>query len=84
MQELNIGGSLVASAVEEACGTSRLKVREMYNDLGDLGRDLSYCNLLIYSLRLFHLSKCLLCLKVMLLKHSDKHRRYLPLLRRFS
>ncbi|PON77470.1 DNA ligase, ATP-dependent [Parasponia andersonii] len=35
--ELNIGGSLVTSALEEACGTSRSKVREMYNDLGDLG-----------------------------------------------
>ena len=37
-QELNLGGSLVASALEEACGTSRSKIREMYNDLGDLGR----------------------------------------------
>ncbi|EXC20557.1 DNA ligase 1 [Morus notabilis] len=35
--ELNIGGSLVASALEEACGISRSKIREMYNDLGDLG-----------------------------------------------
>ncbi|XP_030507869.2 DNA ligase 6 isoform X1 [Cannabis sativa] len=36
-KELNIGGSLVTSALEEACGTSRSKLREMYNDLGDLG-----------------------------------------------
>jgi hypothetical protein len=37
MQELNIGGSLVTTALEEACGTNRLKIREMYNKLGDLG-----------------------------------------------
>lgn len=37
-QELNIGGSLVTSALEDACGTSRSKIREMYNELGDLGR----------------------------------------------
>ncbi|XP_062107460.1 DNA ligase 6-like isoform X2 [Humulus lupulus] len=36
-KELNIGGGLVTSALEEACGTSRSKLREMYNDLGDLG-----------------------------------------------
>ncbi|OMO51447.1 hypothetical protein COLO4_37657 [Corchorus olitorius] len=36
-QELNIGGSLVTSALEEACGTNRSKIREMYNDIGDLG-----------------------------------------------
>ncbi|OMO55604.1 DNA ligase, ATP-dependent [Corchorus capsularis] len=35
--ELNIGGSLVTSALEEACGTNRSKIREMYNDIGDLG-----------------------------------------------
>ncbi|XXG83806.1 hypothetical protein AAC387_Pa10g1480 [Persea americana] len=35
--ELNIGGSLVSSALEEACGTNRSKIREMYNNLGDLG-----------------------------------------------
>ncbi|CAK8542670.1 unnamed protein product [Lathyrus sativus] len=35
--ELNIGGSLVTTALEEACGTNRLKIREMYNKLGDLG-----------------------------------------------
>lgn len=37
MQELNIGGSLVTSAIEEACGTNRSKIRDMYNRLGDLG-----------------------------------------------
>ncbi|GAY43819.1 hypothetical protein CUMW_077510 [Citrus unshiu] len=35
--ELNIGGSLVTSAIEEACGTNRSKIRDMYNRLGDLG-----------------------------------------------
>ncbi|XP_021862658.2 DNA ligase 6 isoform X3 [Spinacia oleracea] len=35
--ELNIGGSLVASALEEACGINRAKIREMYNNFGDLG-----------------------------------------------
>ncbi|RWR93909.1 DNA repair metallo-beta-lactamase [Cinnamomum micranthum f. kanehirae] len=35
--ELNIGGSLVSSALEEACGTNRSKIREMYNNIGDLG-----------------------------------------------
>ncbi|KAF3443459.1 hypothetical protein FNV43_RR13141 [Rhamnella rubrinervis] len=40
--ELNIGGSLVTSAVEEVCGASRSKIREMYNDLGDLGRNMSF------------------------------------------
>lgn len=37
MQELNIGGSLVTTALEEACGTNQLKLREMYNKFGDLG-----------------------------------------------
>lgn len=36
-QELNIGGSLVTAALEEACGTNRLKIREMFNKFGDLG-----------------------------------------------
>ncbi|KAK7340918.1 hypothetical protein VNO77_21636 [Canavalia gladiata] len=36
-KELNIGGSLVTSALEDACGTNRLKIREMYNKFGDLG-----------------------------------------------
>ncbi|GAB2301757.1 hypothetical protein Dimus_035783 [Dionaea muscipula] len=35
--ELNIGGSLVTAALQEACGTNRNKIREMYNRLGDLG-----------------------------------------------
>ncbi|XP_022158502.1 DNA ligase 6-like isoform X2 [Momordica charantia] len=35
--ELNIGGSLVTAALEEACGVSRSKITEMYNELGDLG-----------------------------------------------
>ncbi|XP_024187828.1 DNA ligase 6 isoform X2 [Rosa chinensis] len=35
--ELNIGGSLVTAALEDACGTSRSKIRDMYNELGDLG-----------------------------------------------
>lgn len=42
MQELNIGGSLVTSALEEACGTHRSKIRDMYNSLGDLGRNHIY------------------------------------------
>lgn len=37
LQELNIGGSLVTAALEEACGVSRSKITEMYNELGDLG-----------------------------------------------
>lgn len=37
MKELNIGGSLVASAIEEACGTSTARIKELYNTLGDLG-----------------------------------------------
>ncbi|XP_031395573.1 DNA ligase 6 isoform X1 [Punica granatum] len=35
--ELNIGGSLVTTALEEACGVKRSKIRDMYNKLGDLG-----------------------------------------------
>ncbi|KAB5560947.1 hypothetical protein DKX38_005904 [Salix brachista] len=34
--ELNIGGTLVTSALEEACGTNRSKIREMYSSMGDL------------------------------------------------
>lgn len=37
LQELNIGGSLVTAALEEACGVGRSKITEMYNELGDLG-----------------------------------------------
>ncbi|XVF20691.1 hypothetical protein REPUB_Repub12eG0024100 [Reevesia pubescens] len=36
--ELNIGRSLVTSALEEACGTTRSKIRDMHNEIGDLGR----------------------------------------------
>ncbi|XP_023761536.1 DNA ligase 6 isoform X1 [Lactuca sativa] len=41
--ELNIGGSIVTSAMEEACGTNRLKIRELYNTLGDLGDVAQLC-----------------------------------------
>ncbi|XP_020536811.1 DNA ligase 6 isoform X2 [Jatropha curcas] len=41
--ELNIGGSLVTSAIEEACGTNRSKIRDMYNSLGDLGDVAQLC-----------------------------------------
>ncbi|KAM7278267.1 hypothetical protein ACFE04_005401 [Oxalis oulophora] len=42
-QELNIGGSLVTSALEEACGTSKTKIRDMYNKCGDLGDVAQQC-----------------------------------------
>lgn len=35
--ELNIGGSLVISAMEESLGTSKSKIHEMYKTYGDLG-----------------------------------------------
>ncbi|CAL9159626.1 unnamed protein product [Musa hybrid cultivar] len=35
--ELNVGGSLVVTALEEACGMNRSRIKEMYNTLGDLG-----------------------------------------------
>ncbi|XP_010528512.1 PREDICTED: DNA ligase 6 isoform X2 [Tarenaya hassleriana] len=41
--DLNIGGSLITSALEEACGTSRSTMREMYNSLGDLGDVAQLC-----------------------------------------
>jgi DNA ligase-1 len=41
--ELNIGGSLISSALEEACGISRSTVRDMYNSLGDLGDVAQLC-----------------------------------------
>lgn len=50
IQELNIGGSLVTSAVEEVCGTNRSRLREMYNDLGDLGRSMSSLILFCFGL----------------------------------
>ncbi|ESQ28710.1 hypothetical protein EUTSA_v10018010mg [Eutrema salsugineum] len=41
--ELNIGGSMISSALEEACGISRATIREMYNRLGDLGDVAQLC-----------------------------------------
>ncbi|XP_042500637.1 DNA ligase 6 isoform X2 [Macadamia integrifolia] len=41
--ELNIGGSLVTAALEEACGTNRSKIKEMYNKMGDLGDVAQVC-----------------------------------------
>lgn len=35
--ELNIGGSVVSSALCEVCGVSRSQLREMYKQHGDLG-----------------------------------------------
>ncbi|PWA99704.1 DNA LIGASE 6 [Artemisia annua] len=41
--ELNIGGSIVTAALEEACGTNRSKIRELYTSLGDLGDVAQLC-----------------------------------------
>ncbi|CAI9110622.1 OLC1v1010679C1 [Oldenlandia corymbosa var. corymbosa] len=41
--ELNIGGSIVVAALEDACGTNKSKVRELYNNLGDLGDVAQLC-----------------------------------------
>ena len=41
--ELNVGGSLVAAAVSEATGVTRSHLREMYNELGDLGDVAAAC-----------------------------------------
>ncbi|KAL4582488.1 hypothetical protein LXL04_007038 [Taraxacum kok-saghyz] len=41
--ELNIGGSIVTSALEETCGTNKSKIRELYNTLGDLGDVAQLC-----------------------------------------
>ncbi|XP_068641660.1 DNA ligase 6 isoform X2 [Aristolochia californica] len=41
--ELNIGGSLVSSSIEEACGTNKSNIREMYYNLGDLGDVAQVC-----------------------------------------
>ncbi|KAI3451800.1 hypothetical protein Pfo_008465 [Paulownia fortunei] len=41
--ELNIGGSIVIAALEEACGTNRSKIRNLYNSLGDLGDVAQLC-----------------------------------------
>ncbi|KAL3644358.1 hypothetical protein CASFOL_012290 [Castilleja foliolosa] len=35
--ELNIGVSIVEAALEEVCGTSRSKIRNLYNSVGDYG-----------------------------------------------
>jgi DNA ligase-1 len=48
--ELNIGGSLISSALEEACGISRSTVRDMYNSLGDLGKGNSVPSQLTFTL----------------------------------
>ncbi|KAK4416448.1 DNA ligase 6 [Sesamum alatum] len=42
-KELNIGGSIVVAALEEACGTSRSKISNLYNSLGDLGDVAQLC-----------------------------------------
>ncbi|KAH7616567.1 putative DNA ligase 6 [Nannochloris sp. 'desiccata'] len=41
--ELSLGGSTVAAAVSEATGVTRNKLREMYNELGDLGDVAAKC-----------------------------------------
>ncbi|PIN13556.1 ATP-dependent DNA ligase I [Handroanthus impetiginosus] len=41
--ELNIGGSMVVAALEEACGTNRTKINSLYNSLGDLGDVAQLC-----------------------------------------
>lgn len=35
--DLNIGGSTVIAAIEDAFGTSKSRLKEMYNNMGDLG-----------------------------------------------
>lgn len=35
--DLNVGGSVVSSALGEVCGVSRAQLRDMYNTMGDLG-----------------------------------------------
>ncbi|KAF7134411.1 hypothetical protein RHSIM_Rhsim08G0084300 [Rhododendron simsii] len=42
-KELNIGGSIVVAALEEACGTKRSKIQELYDSLGDLGDVAQLC-----------------------------------------
>lgn len=37
IQELNIGGSIVIAALEEACGAKKAKIQDLYKNLGDLG-----------------------------------------------
>lgn len=51
IQELNIGASIVVAALEEACGTNRSKISNLYNSLGDLGMPVILsmnCNILLY------------------------------------
>ncbi|XP_054810637.1 DNA ligase 6-like isoform X2 [Prosopis cineraria] len=38
-KELSIGGSLITAALEEACGTTRMKIKEMYNKFGDVAQE---------------------------------------------
>ncbi|KAH7373787.1 hypothetical protein KP509_17G075000 [Ceratopteris richardii] len=35
--DLNVGGSTVAAAISEATGTPKSKIKDMYNNMGDLG-----------------------------------------------
>lgn len=35
--ELNVGGSIISTAIQEATGVSRQKLHALYNDLGDPG-----------------------------------------------
>lgn len=42
-KELNIGGSIVVAALEEACGAKRSKIKELYDSLGDLGDVAQLC-----------------------------------------
>ncbi|KAL6993986.1 Ligase [Sarracenia purpurea var. burkii] len=42
-KELNIGGSIVVAALEEACGANKSKIKELYNSLGDLGDVAQLC-----------------------------------------
>ncbi|XP_075492248.1 DNA ligase 6 isoform X1 [Primulina tabacum] len=41
--ELNIGGSIVVAALEEACGTKKSKLNNLYNIVGDLGDVAQLC-----------------------------------------
>ncbi|XP_047954585.1 DNA ligase 6 [Salvia hispanica] len=41
--ELNIGGGIVVSALEEACGTNKSKIKNLYDSLGDLGDVAQLC-----------------------------------------
>nr|GMD51989.1 DNA ligase 6 isoform X1 [Ipomoea batatas] len=41
--ELNIGGSIVIAALEEACGAKKAKIQDLYKNLGDLGDVAQVC-----------------------------------------